>query len=285
MKVPKKENQLNAKAKLTLALCTVLAMSAGSVRAQDDNKNQGAPDSGTKSQIGTAGQAGQAGQQSGQLDRADEKFVRDAARGGKMEVHMGKMGVEKAQHSGVKQFAQKLVDDHGKANTELQQFAAKKGITLPQETPGLTSTDPSRPDSSAVGAPGTESGTTSSTSSTAPESKGAPGRDSGASSGSDSEMKKLHGLTGTDFDREYIRMAVKHHEKDVREFEQASQKVQDQELKAWIEKTLPTLREHLQTAQGLQTTVGGGAGAPGADSSNSSGTGTSSGTPETELKK
>ena len=136
MKMLSNLTEMNAKTKLAFALCTVLAMSAASVRADDDkDKNQGTPDSGTKSEIGTASQAGQG---AGQLDRMDEKFVRDSARGGKMEVHMGKMGVEKAQDSQVKQFAQKLIDDHTKANAELQQFAAKKGITLPQDSDSLT---------------------------------------------------------------------------------------------------------------------------------------------------
>ncbi len=284
MKLPSNQNELNAKTKLTLALCTVLALSATALNAQDDgkDKSQGGTGAATKSEIGTAGQAGQAGQ----LSRTDEKFVRDAAKGGMMEVHMGKMGVERAQNSQVKQFAQKLIDDHTKANTELQQFASRKGITLPQEREGITSTSTSSTESSAAGAPGAAATSTSTDPSTSSESKGAPGQDRGVSSasGSDSDMKKLHGLTGSDFDREFVRMAVKDHQKDVREFEQGSKKAEDQELKAWIEKTLPTLREHLQTAQSLQSTVGG-AGAPGADAGNSStGTGTSSGTPSDQLK-
>ena len=250
MKMLSNLTEMNAKTKLAFSLCTVLAMSAASVRA-DDDKDKGTPDSGTKSEIGTASQAGQG---AGQLDRMDEKFVRDSARGGKMEVHMGKMGVEKAQDSQVKQFAQKLIDDHTKANAELQQFAAKKGITLPQDSDSLTSTGTSNTDkdSSAVGAPGNDSGTTS----TSPEGKGGPGRDRGATSGGDSGMQKLHGLTGTEFDREFIQMAVKHHEKDVREFEQASQRVQDQELKSWVSKTLPTLREHQKMAHETAEAVG-----------------------------
>ena len=277
MKLLSNLNQLNAKTRWAIALCTVLALSAGTVSAQDQDKSQGGTGDDSKTQIGRAGQ-------SGQLSRTDEQFVRDAARGGMMEVHMGKMGVEKAQNSQVKQFAQKLVDDHSKANSELQQFASRKGISLPQEREGITSTTPrtTSTDPSAVGAPG--AGTSTSTSS---ESKGAPGVDGGTvisrDSKEQSEMKKLHGLTGTEFDREYVRAALKHHQKDVQQFEQAARKVEDQELKAWVEKTLPTLREHLQTAQSLQTTVGG-AGAPGSDAgtssgNSSSGTGTSSGTP------
>ncbi len=285
MKLLSNQNELNAKTKLTLALCTVLALSASALNAQDNDKDksQGGTGSASKSEIGTAGQAGQASQ----LSRTDEKFVRDAARGGMMEVHMGRMGVQQAQNSQVKQFAQKLIDDHSKANTELQQFASKKGITLPQEREDITSTSSPGSESSAVGAPGAGTATTTpADASTSPESKGAPGQDRGVSSasGSDNDMKKLHGLTGSDFDREFVRLAVKDHQKDVREFEQGSKKVEDQELKSWIEKTLPTLREHLQMAQGLQSTVGG-AGAPGADAGNSStGTGTSSGTPSDQLK-
>jgi putative membrane protein len=277
MKLLSNLNQLNAKTRWAIAVCTVLAMSAGSISAQDQDKSQGGTGADSQTRIGRAGQ-------SGQLSRTDEQFVRDAARGGMMEVHMGKMGVDKAQNAEVKQYAQKLVDDHSRANSELRQFASRKGITLPQERDGITSTTPgtTSTDPSAVGAPGTDSGT-----STSSESKGAPGVDGGTviskDSKAQSEMKKLHGLTGTEFDREYVRAAMKHHEKDVQQFEQASKKVEDQELKGWIEKTLPTLREHLQSAQRLQTTVGE-AGAPGSDAgtssdNSSSGTSTSSGTP------
>lgn len=287
MKLLSNLNQWNAKTKWAIALCTVLAMSAASVSADDTkDKSQGGPGADSKSAIGTAGQPGQ---QASQLAKADEKFVHEAARGGMMEVHMGKMGVQQAQNSQLKQFAQKLIDDHTKANSELQQFAAKKGITLPRESEGISST--TAPGSDYAAKEPTTSTTTSTDPSTSPESKGAPGQDRGltSSGGSDNEMKKLHGLTGSDFDREYIRMAVKHHQKDVREFEQASKKVEDQELRSWIDKTLPTLREHLQTAQSLQTTVGG-AGAPGTDAgtssgNSSSGTGTSSGTPSDQLNK
>ncbi|MEO8190733.1 MAG: DUF4142 domain-containing protein [Acidobacteriota bacterium] len=64
---------------------------------------------------------------------ADSKFVMDAAKGGMMEVEMGKMAAEKASNADVKQFGQRMVDDHTRANDELKQVASSKNITLPTE--------------------------------------------------------------------------------------------------------------------------------------------------------
>ena len=65
------------------------------------------------------------------LSAPDEKFIMDAAKGGHQEVEMGRMGVEKATNKSVKEFAQRMVDDHTKANNELEALAKQKGITLP----------------------------------------------------------------------------------------------------------------------------------------------------------
>ncbi|MDQ6632660.1 MAG: DUF4142 domain-containing protein [Verrucomicrobiota bacterium] len=68
--------------------------------------------------------------QKSKVARKDSKFVRDAAQGGAMEVDLGKLGVEKAQNPAVKQFAQRIVDDHTKANQELTKIVEQKGIKL-----------------------------------------------------------------------------------------------------------------------------------------------------------
>ena len=67
------------------------------------------------------------------LAHGDRKFIEEAAQGGLAEVQLGQLAAQKAESPEVKQFGQKMVDDHTKANTELQQLASKKGITLPQE--------------------------------------------------------------------------------------------------------------------------------------------------------
>ncbi|MES2936154.1 MAG: DUF4142 domain-containing protein [Pseudomonadota bacterium] len=66
------------------------------------------------------------------------------------------------------------------------------------------------------------------------------------------DIEKLGKKNGTEFDRDFVReVGIKAHEKDIRLFEKASKEVKDAQLKAWVDKTLPTLREHLAQAQKL----------------------------------
>jgi putative membrane protein len=66
-----------------------------------------------------------------QLADEDRKFLTEAAQGGLLEVQLGRDVVGRATSPIVKQFAQRMVDDHGKANDELRRLAAAKGATLP----------------------------------------------------------------------------------------------------------------------------------------------------------
>jgi len=63
----------------------------------------------------------------------DNTFVTKAAQGGLAEVELGKLAVEKASSDQVKQFGQRMVDDHGKANEELKTLAQQKNITVPTD--------------------------------------------------------------------------------------------------------------------------------------------------------
>jgi len=47
------------------------------------------------------------------------------------EVELGTLAKEKASSADVKQFADRMVTDHGKANDELKQWAQQKKVTLP----------------------------------------------------------------------------------------------------------------------------------------------------------
>jgi len=64
---------------------------------------------------------------------ADSTFVTKAAQGGMAEVEFGKLATEKASSDSVKQFGQRMVDDHSKANDELKSLAQQKNMTLPTE--------------------------------------------------------------------------------------------------------------------------------------------------------
>jgi putative membrane protein len=65
------------------------------------------------------------------MSSADTKFMKEAAMGGMEEVELGKLAAQKASDPNVKSFGQKMVDDHSKANDQLQQLATQKGVTLP----------------------------------------------------------------------------------------------------------------------------------------------------------
>jgi putative membrane protein len=66
------------------------------------------------------------------------------------------------------------------------------------------------------------------------------------------DIEKLGKKSGQEFDRDFVRnVGIKAHEKDIRTFQDASKDVKDAELKAFVDKTLPSLREHLAAAQKL----------------------------------
>jgi putative membrane protein len=66
------------------------------------------------------------------------------------------------------------------------------------------------------------------------------------------DIEKLGKKSGDEFDRDFVRnVGIKAHQKDIKLFQKASKDVKDAELKAFADKTLPVLREHLAMAQKL----------------------------------
>jgi putative membrane protein len=66
------------------------------------------------------------------------------------------------------------------------------------------------------------------------------------------DIEKLGKKNGDEFDRDFVRnVGVKAHEKDIKMFQKASKDVKDADLKAFVDKTLPVLREHLAAAEKL----------------------------------
>jgi putative membrane protein len=91
-----------------------------------------------------SGSTQRAGGGSAQLSSADRAFVKEAVMGGLMEVELGRLAMEKASNAEVKQFAQRMVDDHGKANQQLSTVAQQKNVQVPSELTGKAKADHDR---------------------------------------------------------------------------------------------------------------------------------------------
>src|SRR5690242_8376207 len=63
----------------------------------------------------------------GQLSAQDDKSVTDAAQGGMMEVTLGQLATQKATDPAVRDFGQRMVQDHQKADQQLMQLVSQKG--------------------------------------------------------------------------------------------------------------------------------------------------------------
>src|SRR5450432_1540679 len=63
----------------------------------------------------------------------DDAFVKKAAQGGMAEVKLGQLAVDNGSNDAVKQFGQRMVTDHTKANGELKDAAAKENISVPTD--------------------------------------------------------------------------------------------------------------------------------------------------------
>lgn len=67
---------------------------------------------------------------------------------------------------------------------------------------------------------------------------------------------RLEKLSGDAFDRAYVQEMMKDHSKDIAEFEKEAKSGKDPEIKAWAEKTLPTLHQHRDQVQSESAKLG-----------------------------
>src|SRR5260370_2245340 len=108
----------------------------------------------------------------------DQSFVRKALEGGAAEVQLGQLVQQKSQSDDVKQFGQKMVEDHTQLGDQMMKPIAKQlGVKEPK--------GPSKKDKELIA--------------------------------------KLEGLSGQQFDEEYIKAMLKDHRQDLKEFKDKAQ--------------------------------------------------------------
>ncbi|MEY2481750.1 MAG: putative rane protein [Verrucomicrobiota bacterium] len=135
------------------------------------------------------------------LSAKDKAFMKEAAKGGQMEVDMGKMAQAKGKNAEVKKIGSRMVADHSKANAELMAIAKKKGVDLSKEKP------------------------------------------------------MTHKMDDANFDKQYIDMMVKDHEKDVAEFQAEAKNGSDADVKAFASKTSEVIKKHLALVKAAQSKI------------------------------
>lgn len=69
-------------------------------------------------------------------------------------------------------------------------------------------------------------------------------------------VTKLEKLKGSQLDREYIHGMVQDHRKDIQAFQTEAQSGSDPQLKTFAQQTLPTLQQHLQMAEQVESKLG-----------------------------
>jgi len=84
--------------------------------------------------VGAAATPTQSQQSSGdhKLSWQDRRFLRQAAQAGLFEVKKSELALARSHDRQVRQFAAQMIRDHTKANHELKQLAAAKGVILPR---------------------------------------------------------------------------------------------------------------------------------------------------------
>jgi len=189
-----------------------------------------------------------------------QKFIRSVSYSWANEIRLGNLAKQRAQSQEVKEFADKIVQDHTKANSELKRIAQQMNIALESDlTAGTTTPASPNPARDRVGAPGTAP--TPATPSTPRDPaadvgtpRGADARDVAASARQAHNQQiygRLAGLSGKPFDDAFTTHMVQGHTKSVAKFEKASSDLESGELKQFVESTLPALKEHLAMAQRL----------------------------------
>ena len=125
---------------IVAACAACLSTSVGLAQQNSGGQTQTAPagQSGYGTPNGANPLAGQtAGSAVGQ-DRQvmDKHFVHTALQGGMAEVQLGQLALQKSSNDDVKQFAQKMVDDHTKLGDQLKPIAQQMNVTIPDAPSG-----------------------------------------------------------------------------------------------------------------------------------------------------
>jgi putative membrane protein len=166
-----------------------------------------------------------------------QQFVQDAMACGMKEVRLGEIALGKTQNTDVKQFAERMVKDHAKANEKLMKIANDEGLSIPATN--MFSADDPNWSNPLITNPAGLKGDQLLTMTNLPYL---------------ADYQAIHQLqpfSGNQFDQSYAAEMVGDHTNAINEFNAASQGLSDKKLSRFARKTLPTLRKHYDMAEEL----------------------------------
>lgn len=105
---------------VTLLASAALFAATSSAQYQDRDKNH-------------KGSAERMKTESNNVAAGDRMFATKAAVGGMAEVNLGNLAKDHASNQAVKDFGNRMVTDHSKANDQLKDWASKNNVTLPTD--------------------------------------------------------------------------------------------------------------------------------------------------------
>jgi putative membrane protein len=113
---------------VTFMLCGGVAMAQG--MGQPAQTGLDNPQSTTTNNMNTTAN-GVGAVPAGATSPQDRVFLKEALEGGMAEVQLGQLALQKSNNADVKQFAQKMVDDHTKMGDQLKPLAQQIGVKIP----------------------------------------------------------------------------------------------------------------------------------------------------------
>jgi putative membrane protein len=117
-------------AALALSVFSAGAMTPSYTQNSNDNSNANGGGMGRNANGNMGGQSGMAGR-GGMLGSTDRQFVMKAAMSDMAEIELGRLAVAQGASDSVKQFGQRMVDDHTRTSQQLMQIVSTAGVTPP----------------------------------------------------------------------------------------------------------------------------------------------------------
>jgi len=114
----------------SLLLCGVTALAQSMPQSQPSQTGMNSPTSPTTNNMNTTPN-GMNAVPAGATSPQDRVFLKDALEGGMAEVQLGQLALQKSNNADVKQFAQKMVDDHTKMGDQMKPIAQQIGVKIP----------------------------------------------------------------------------------------------------------------------------------------------------------